>query len=168
MKYRVSIGGHELNVDVSGSHVTVDGQPHQTSLEPVPGTPLSVLTLDGRTTSLVLENPERGQWAVLLGGRRLEAEVLDERSAHIRSLSGAAAGPMAGGALKAPMPGLVVRVQVEAGQAVAAGTPLVVLEAMKMENQLKAPGPGRVAEIKVTAGQVVEKGQVLIRLEAEG
>jgi biotin carboxyl carrier protein len=66
------------------------------------------------------------------------------------------------------MPGLVVRVQVEAGQEVVAGAPLVVLEAMKMENQLKAPGPGRVSEVRVAAGQVVEKGQVLIRLEAEG
>lgn len=168
MKYRVSIGGQELEVEVSGSQVTVDGQLHQASLEPVPGTPLSVLALDGRTTSLVLENPDRGQWAVQLGGRRLEAEVLDERTAHIRSLSGASSGPTAAGVLKAPMPGLVVRVQVEAGQAVAAGTPLVVLEAMKMENQLKAPAPGTVAEITVAAGQVVEKGQVLIRLKAEG
>jgi biotin carboxyl carrier protein len=168
VKFRVVVEGRELEVVVSGNQVTVNGESHEAALEPVPGTPLSVLLLDGRTTTLVLERGERGQWTVLRGGRRLETEVLDERTAHIRSLSGPGSGPAAGGALKAPMPGLVVRVQVEAGQEVVAGAPLVVLEAMKMENQLKAPGPGRVSEVRVAAGQVVEKGQVLIRLEAEG
>jgi biotin carboxyl carrier protein len=66
------------------------------------------------------------------------------------------------------MPGLVVKVQVEPGQQVAAGTPLVVLEAMKMENQLKAPAAGVVAEVRVLAGAAVEKGQVLVVLKAEG
>jgi biotin carboxyl carrier protein len=65
------------------------------------------------------------------------------------------------------MPGLVVRVQVEPGQQVAAGAPLVVLEAMKMENQLKAPAAGMIAEVRVVAGAAVEKGQVLVTLSAE-
>ena len=60
------------------------------------------------------------------------------------------------------MPGLVVRVQVEAGQDVAPGTPVIVLEAMKMENQLKAAAPARVSAVKVQPGQAVEKGQVLL------
>ena len=60
------------------------------------------------------------------------------------------------------MPGLVVRVQVEPGQEVAAGMPVIVLEAMKMENQLKAAAPARVAAVRVQAGQAVEKGQVLL------
>ena len=60
------------------------------------------------------------------------------------------------------MPGLVVRVQVEAGQDVAAGAPVIVLEAMKMENQLKAAAPARIVAIRVETGQAVEKGQVLL------
>ena len=62
------------------------------------------------------------------------------------------------------MPGLVVRVLVEAGQEVAAGTGVVVLEAMKMENELKATAAGVVGAIKVGAGEPVEKGQVLVEL----
>jgi pyruvate carboxylase subunit B len=60
------------------------------------------------------------------------------------------------------MPGLVVRVSATAGQTVAAGQGLIVLEAMKMENELRAPAAGRVTSVRVSEGQAVEKGQVLI------
>ena len=63
------------------------------------------------------------------------------------------------------MPGLVVRVQVEAGQAVAAGTGMVVLEAMKMENELRAATAGTVRSVRVAPGEAVEKGQVLVEFE---
>ena len=76
--------------------------------------------------------------------------MIDERTRHIRSLTGAGDRPRGRAALKAPMPGLVVRVQVERGRRVAAGAGVVVLEAMKMENELKAAaaavvtvGPGQ-------------------------
>ena len=64
------------------------------------------------------------------------------------------------------MPGLVVRVQVEAGQSVAAGAGVVVLEAMKMENELRAATAGTVRTVRVRAGEAVEKGQVLVEFEA--
>jgi propionyl-CoA carboxylase alpha chain len=66
-----------------------------------------------------------------------------------------------GGSLLAPMPGVIVRVLAEAGAAVAAGQPLVVLEAMKMEHTVTAPSDGVLAEVRTTAGQQVEAGQVL-------
>jgi pyruvate carboxylase subunit B len=65
------------------------------------------------------------------------------------------------------MPGLVLRVQVAPGQNVAAGTGVIVLEAMKMENELKAVGAGVVRSVRVSAGEAVEKGQVLIEFEAD-
>jgi biotin carboxyl carrier protein len=65
----------------------------------------------------------------------------------------------------APMPGLVVRVEVEVGQHVKAGQGVVVVEAMKMENELKAPGDGVIAEIRAKTGETVEKGAVLLVLE---
>jgi biotin carboxyl carrier protein len=63
------------------------------------------------------------------------------------------------------MPGLVVRIQTEPGQHVQAGTPLIVLEAMKMENELKAAAAGVVKLVRVAAGEAVEKGQILVELE---
>jgi biotin carboxyl carrier protein len=64
------------------------------------------------------------------------------------------------------MPGLVLRIQVQQGQAVVAGQPIVALEAMKMENELRATAPGVVQTIAVVAGQAVEKGAVLVEFAA--
>jgi pyruvate carboxylase subunit B len=99
-----------------------------------------------------------------VAGDRWEAEVVDERTRHIRSLTSGANAARPPATLRAPMPGLVVRVLVEAGQEVAAGAGMVVLEAMKMENELKAAGPSVVGAIRVVAGEPVEKGQVLVEL----
>jgi biotin carboxyl carrier protein len=91
--------------------------------------------------------------------------VVDERTRHIRSLTGGADRQRRPGALRAPMPGLVVRVLVEPGQAVSGGGGVVVLEAMKMENELKATADGTVKAVRVRPGEPVEKGQVLVELE---
>jgi len=107
-------------------------------------------------------NTGTGTWLIQDAGERHEVEVLDERTAHIRSLAGGAVQAAGPRPLKAPMPGLVVRVEVEPGQAVAAGASLVVLEAMKMENDLKAAAAGVVDRVAVSAGATVEKGAVLV------
>ena len=165
MKYFVSVAGRELEVEVEGDRVKVGGATHTVALRSLPGTPARQLLVDGRPTVLTLRSSGRGQWSLGLGGDRWEVEVMDERTRHIRSLTagaGAARGPAA---LKAPMPGLVVRVLVEPGQEVAGGTGVVVLEAMKMENELKAPAAGVVGAVRVRPGEPVEKGQVLVELQ---
>ena len=78
--------------------------------------------------------------------------MVDERTRHIRSLTGGAERARGPVMLRAPMPGLVVRILVEPGQEVAAGAGLVVLEAMKMENELKAPAAGTVGAVRAQAG----------------
>lgn len=168
MKYQVRVGSRVYDVDVDGAQVTVAGVVYQAELEGVPGTPLRLLRLDGATSVLVADPGPHGAWTVESRGERVEVEVLDERTAHIRSLVGAGTAPAAPTTLKAPMPGLVVRLQIEVGATVTAGQALVVLEAMKMENELKAAGPGVVAEIAVDAGQAVERGQILIRFGPPG
>ena len=166
MKYFVSVGGKEFVVELDGERVMVDGRAvasaHLTSLA---GTPIRHLVSDGASRALAVDAVGRGVWAVGHRGERFEVEVIDERTRHIRSLTGGgqkAAGPSV---LKAPMPGLVVRVAVEEGSRVEAGSPVVVLEAMKMENELRAPAAAVVKGIKVKAGQAVEKGQVLVEFE---
>lgn len=165
MRYAVLLDGQVIEVEVDGDQVTVAGQPHTATLGAIPGTPLRLLLLDGRPTTLSVESLGRGRWALAPGGERREVEVLDERALHIRSLTSGGDRPRASPVLKAPMPGLVLRVQVTPGQAVAAGAGLVVLEAMKMENELKAAAPGVVKGLRVAPGDAVEKGQVLIEFE---
>jgi len=166
MKYIVTVLGREMEVEVDGEQVTVGGRVHVATLSRVPGTPVRQLLLDGRSEAVAVEAAAGGRWTITRRGERCEIEVLDERTRHVRSLTAGgdrARGPLA---LKAPMPGLVVRVQVEAGQPVAAGSGVVVLEAMKMENELRAAAPGVVRTVRVRPGEAVEKGQVLVEFDA--
>ncbi len=166
MKYFVSAGGREIEVEVDGEQVVAAGRRVTASLTTIPGSPVRQLLLDGRSVALPIEPAGSGRWAVTLHGERRELEVVDARTRHIRSLTGDDRKPGGPANLVAPMPGLVVRVQVQPGDEVPAGAPLVVLEAMKMENQLKSAGPGRVAAVRVQPGQAVEKGQVLLEFAA--
>ena len=166
MKYVVLLDGQTIEVEVDGDRVTIDGRAHSATLGVISGTPLRQLLIDGRPLTLSVEAIGRGRWALTPKGERWEMEVLDERTRHIRSLAGGGDQRRAAGVLKAPMPGLVVRVQVQPGEKVAAGDPLVVLEAMKMENELKAGAPGVVKSVRVAPGEAVEKGQVLVEFEA--
>ena len=162
MKYIVSVAGREIEVEVDGDLVSVGGSTRTASLRTIPGTPVRQLVIEGRPTVLTMRSAGRGQWSLGVGGDRWEAEVVDERTRHIRSLTAGAARQRGPAILRAPMPGLVVRILVEAGQEVAAGAGLVVLEAMKMENELKAPAAGTVGAVRAQPGEAVEKGQVLV------
>jgi len=162
MKYRVTVGDDVFQVEIDGGAVTVDGTPHDAELRVVPDTPMRLLLLDHGSWVLAMHPVDGSVWEVSEGGERFEVEVLDERTAHIRSLVGAGAAAPGAAHLKAPMPGLVTKVHIEAGQEVATGASLVTLEAMKMENDLRAAGPGIVETISASPGETVEKGAVLV------
>ncbi len=162
MKYHVTVGSRRYEIEVAGDRVRIDGAEYRADLRPIPGTPLRLLTVDGRSWALPVASAGSGAWTLHHRGRRYDVTVLDERTLHIQSLVGAGqshAGPVV---LKAPMPGLVVRIMVAPGQQVKAGEGLVVLEAMKMENELKAAGTAIVDRIEVATGQAVEKGAPLV------
>jgi len=165
VKYIVTVLGREVEVEVDGEQVTVGGRSHAATLGAAPGTPVRQLLLDGRPESVAVESAGGGRWAVTRAGERWDVEVVDERTRHIRSLAGSGDKARGQAVLKAPMPGLVVRVQVEAGTAVVAGSGVIVLEAMKMENELRAAAAGTVRVVRVQQGEAVEKGQVLVEFE---
>ncbi|HEY7414448.1 MAG TPA: acetyl-CoA carboxylase biotin carboxyl carrier protein subunit [Ktedonobacteraceae bacterium] len=105
-------------------------------------------------------------YEIFVAGQRFEVKVEDERTRTLTSL--ARGNPHAGEvSVQAPMPGLVVGVPVEVGATVNEGQTVIVLEAMKMENDLPAPITGKVKEIPVSSGQTVEQGQVLAVIEGE-
>ena len=162
MKYQVTVGARRFDIVVDGAQVTVDGVDCRAELRSLPGTPLRQLVLDARSFDFLVEGAERGAWVVHAAGERFDVVVLDERTAHIRSQAGAGAAQSAPAVLRAPMPGLVLGVLVEPGQAVSRGQSLVVLEAMKMQNELKAAGPGVVERVAIAPGRTVEKGDVLV------
>ena len=165
MKYFISVAGRELEVELDGDQVRVDGREVSATLARVPGSPEISLTIDGRACRMAVAGQEPGTWHLVDRGVVREVAIEDERTRHIRSLAGTGKSVGSGGVLKAPMPGLVMRIDVSVGDVVVAGAALVVLEAMKMENELKAATAGTVRAIFVATGQAVEKGQVLLDIE---
>ena len=168
MKYHVTVRSRTYVIDVDGGAVTVDGERLEAHWAAIPGTPLIHLLLgrDSWTVACQQLDGRPPRWALGAAGERFEVEVQDDRSRQIETLTGQGRKAAAGGVLKAPMPGLVVRVEVTAGQVVEAGEGLVVVEAMKMENELRASHRGTVEQIHVQAGDRVEKGAPLVTLSA--
>lgn len=173
MKYHVRLGSKTWEVEVEGGRVTVGGHAHEAHVAHVPNTPLYHLLLGGQSWTIAaqgLEGLGEGggpRWALGVAGERVEVEAVDDRTRQIQALTGTKHQGTGGAVLKAPMPGLVVRIEVATGQHVAAGAPLVVVEAMKMENELRASRAGIVQTIHVTPGTAVEKGAVLVTLAPE-
>ncbi|RKX19566.1 MAG: acetyl-CoA carboxylase biotin carboxyl carrier protein subunit [Candidatus Zixiibacteriota bacterium] len=100
-----------------------------------------------------------------LGSRLAQCEVVDEKTARYAKIMGDSIGSGKARVLSAPMPGMVVGIEVNVGQNVKKGDGLLIVEAMKMENELKATHSGTIKEIKVKAGQSIEKNQPLVVFE---
>ncbi len=167
MKYFVSVGDEVHEIDLGPDAIRWDGEEHSVELANIPGTSLRHLRVGDRGHRLVARRLD-GIWHVQIGGHSLRLRVEDERTRAIRELTGAGDEQSGPAELRAPMPGLIVRVEVEPGQAVDEGTGLVVIEAMKMQNELKATAAGVVASVEVEEGQTVDRNELLIRMTAEG
>jgi pyruvate carboxylase subunit B len=166
VKYIVQVGDRRVEVLLDGEGVTVDGVRVDAHVLEVEGTPVRLVTV-GEQVHRVLarRQPGKGRYTLSLDGYRYEVEALDERTRTIRELTAAASGPTGPAPLKAPMPGLVVRVLVNPGDTVVPGQGLVVVEAMKMENELRANAAATVKAVLVQPGQAVEKGMLLVEME---
>ena len=165
MTYLVEIDGVLTTVEISGGVARIGGAELLAQLVPVPGTPVHVLAVGpARYRVLAQRESERGRYTVTLPEQRYDASALNERARAIRELSVAQAAAAGPAPLVAPMPGLVIGVRVAVGDEVSAGQGLVVMEAMKMENELRAGSAGTVRRIAVEPGTAVEKGAVLVEL----
>jgi pyruvate carboxylase subunit B len=164
MKYVVAVNGERHEVDVGPDGVTYDGEALRAGVSDVPESPVRQVTI-GNTVHRVIarRGATRGAYTLLMNGHRFAIEALDSRARAIRDMAatGAQTGPAP---LVAPMPGMIVRVFVQPGDTVVAGQGLVVMEAMKMENELRASGPGTVSAVRVVVGTAVQKGAVLVEL----
>ena len=166
MKYFVTLGARTVEVELDGDVVLVDGRRLEARLERVPGTPEVRIVIDGVATTLAVDAYQGSDLRLIDRGAVRDLTVEDERTRHIRLLAGPGKVVDGHSVLKAPMPGLVLRILVAVGDPVTAGMPLLALEAMKMENELRATAPGVVGAVRVAAGDAVEKGQVLLELNA--
>ena len=160
----MTLAGRTVTVRLDGATASVDGRVIEWEMGSA-GSARSLL-LDGRPHRVVAEAHGGGRWRIQLGARSLEAEVVDERTRAIREMTGRGSAARGPAPIKAPMPGMVVRVEVAEGDHVAAGQGVVIVEAMKMENELVAEGAGIVERVHVSRGDAVEKDQLLVSLAA--
>ncbi len=169
VRYVVEVGGarREVVIGADGS-ARIGGRRRAAAVaEAGRGGGWSML-LDGVSVPLVARYAGRGRWEIDMDGRTVGVRVLEAREAEIRERTRGAAGGTGIAPLRAPMPGLVVRVDAREGDVVQPGTAILIVEAMKMENELRATAAARVARIPVSPGDAVEKGQMLAEFEEVG
>ncbi|HEY6072069.1 MAG TPA: biotin/lipoyl-containing protein [Anaerolineales bacterium] len=163
MKYIASIEGREYTIEiVDDKHIRVGERLMEVDFDSVSGQPIYSLIVDGKSYESFIYPGDDRDWQVMLQGRQFPVTVEDEREKRLRVAGG---GQVAEGAeyqMKAPMPGLVVSVLVEEGQKVEKGQLIIVLESMKMQNELKSPRSGTIGRIRVKARETVDQRQTLL------
>ncbi len=163
MKYITTISNRTYEIEIlPDGRVLLNGQPRDVDFLSLDASLYSIITNNRSLEALIEEHA--GEYQVLIGGRRYEGQVLDERDQLLRARAGGQVDQTGEVSIKAPMPGLIVAVPVEEGQAVKAGQTVVILESMKMQNELKAPRDGTVQRISVAPGQSVEQKKVLVTI----
>ena len=166
MKFLVDVNGARRAVVTENSTATIDGAGDAATLDATDGTPVRTIRMGNRVVRVVVHAREgKGRYALDIEGHRYHVEALGERARAIQELAARSAPPAGPAPVIAPMPGLVVRINVAVGDTVTAGQGVLVMEAMKMENELRASAAATVKSIRVTQGTAVEKGTVLIELE---
>jgi len=166
MKYISEVDGLEFPVEILDEHhVRFGGEVLEVDLAAVSSEPLYSLIVNGESFEGYVYPDEDG-WQVLLLGQFYHVHVEDEREKRLSTVIKGGVSSEGEFVLKAPMPGLIVSVPVAEGQVVEIGQTLVILESMKMQNELKAPYAGKVRRLRIKAGESVEQKQILLNLTA--
>jgi len=159
MKYTTVINDQLFEVEIlRDGTLLVNGHPHQVDFLDL-GNSLYSIIKDARSLELAIDE-DQGEYQILLSGRLYEAQVLDQRAMLMMNRKGGL--KLDSGEVSAPMPGLIIDVPVKVGDSVAEGDTVVILESMKMQNELKAPRPGKIQTVHCKSGDKVDKNALLI------
>lgn len=163
MKYVTTINDKTFEIDIlPDGKLLVNGEPRAVDFR-VLGPAFYSIIMNHLSYELVIE--ERGDDVeVLMHGRLYTTKVMDERAQLLAARTALLMADSGEVAIKAPMPGLVVSIPVEVGQEVKSGQTIIVLESMKMQNELKTPRDGVVSSILTEPGQSVEQNRVLVTI----
>lgn len=163
MKYYTTVNGKEFTVEIDQEdQITVNGETYRIDFQQLPeGGTLSLL-IDNRSLEAIVGARDAEAWEVLLHGELYNVHVQDERTYRLAQARGVLADELEEVAVKSPMPGVILDVLVAEGDAVAQGDKVVILESMKMENELRAARDGVVLRVLVQVGQNVDKNQDLV------
>jgi biotin carboxyl carrier protein len=146
--FQGTVAGENMSLDV---HDNGDGRMH--------------IIFKNKSYNAEILSVEGKAYRVKIGANIYELNLEDEHDMLLRNLGMEDVGSAKAKNLKAPMPGMVLDVLIEAGQQVSKNDPLLILEAMKMENIIKAPADGLVSKVTISTGQAVEKNELLIEFD---
>ena len=162
MKYVATTGDREILVEIIDEHhITVDGVKYEIDFESVSEQTVYSLLANNKSYEALVYESEEG-WQVLLHGSQYVLLVEDERERRLRASLGGGPPENVDYHLRAPMPGLIVSISVSEGQSIEKGEVLVILESMKMQNELKSPRPGKISRVRVKPGDSVEQRDSLL------
>ncbi len=162
MKYITTINNEEFIIELTdGPTIKVNDEVYDFDFQQLGNGGLISMLLNNRSVEAAVDLSDEG-WHVLLLGEVYDVTVQDERAYRLAKARGELVADTGEVQVKAPMPGLVIKVPVQAGDRVTQGQTVVILESMKMENELKATRDAVVLDIKVEPGAAVDKNQVLV------
>ena len=170
MKYYAKVAETAYEIDTrDGEDATVlawmGGEERETRLEPLDrAADLYLLFVDNKSYEVTIERGSRG-YVVRLGGRKFQVELENEDARRLRKLIKVEDERRGRVEVRAPMPGLIVDIRVQEGERVEKGTPLFVIEAMKMENEIRSEAPGIVKQILRKKKDSVEKDAPVMVIE---
>jgi len=162
--FQVTIGTETFDIKWTGCGWTINGTPVTVSLTKISDGCYSLI-LDGKSTAITLYTTPEGSMRVTTQGQTIDVTVKDDIDLLQERFTQQESRHSATCAIRAPMPGLVLDVRVRAGETVNTGDGLLVLEAMKMENELNAPQDGVIQTVHVTTGDAVARNSLLIELK---
>ncbi|MFQ5650372.1 MAG: DUF2118 domain-containing protein [bacterium] len=166
MKYFASIDDREIALEIdddAGTTVSLNGSSSQSELIAIKDHLLS-LKLDGRSYQVFIES-NGNHYVVSLNGKKYEVTLDDEKSRLIKSLIKLEDSGHGHAEVKAPMPGLIVKILATEGQRIKKGDSLCIIEAMKMENEIRSNVEGTVTRIHTKEKESVDKDAVLMVIE---
>ncbi len=162
--YKVKTSAKEFNVNFLDNKIILDDEEFQWDLSKLQENNYHVIKNDvSYNVEVASFNPEEKEIVFKINGRKYPVKVQDKLDLLLEKLGIDKASSTKLNDVKAPMPGLILSIEVSEGQEVKKGDPLLILEAMKMENVIKAPGDGTVKSIVASQGDSVEKNQVIIQ-----
>ena len=164
--YKANVNnGNNYNINYAKNQISLNDELFEWDIHSVSPNLYHVLH-KGRSYRLevVIAQQQEKKFILKVNGQKVEVQLKDRYDLLLEKLGMASLGSQKINQIKAPMPGLILDIKVQEGSEVKKGDPVMILEAMKMENVLKSPGDGTIKKIKVKKGDSVEKNQVLILL----
>jgi biotin carboxyl carrier protein len=160
MHYQVTVEDQLFNAAMTAEGTALNGEPARWEVEPMGNR--FVIRGETRVVTASILDQQGDELTVEVDGQSFKVTIKDELALMLKALGMDAPGKVEVKEIKAPMPGIILNVMVNAGQSVKKGDGLLILEAMKMENVIKSPVDALIASIAVNKGQSVEKNTVLV------